>query len=364
MSEGFTYRKRDRRRKTSRWYAVLKVDGGRQFHAASPNTREAAKDLLAELQRERRAGVSGSRTLTLGEYLSGWLQTVRPSMAPATWKQHESICRLYLAPGLGRRPLSGLRVGDVRAYLRRTDLDAQTLRHHRATLRRALADARRDGRLTENVAALAEPPRLDRRERPTLTPDEARRLIDGTRSDRLWACWVVMVTAGLRAAEVLGLQWEDIDGGELHVRNTLHWIDGGPGLMDPKTAKSRRTVPLTAIAIEALGVHRKRQLEERMKAGKPGTSGYVFTTAEGLPCRGENLSARLHVLLEGLGLPRVNPHDLRHTAATIMVAAGVPIEKVAAILGHSSVRITNDLYLHLRPGDLQSAADAMQRAIS
>lgn len=133
--------------------------------------------------------------------------------------------------------------------------------------------------------------------------------------------------------------------------------------MDPKTPKSRRTVPLTAIAVEALTAQRKRQLEERMRAGKPGTAGYVFTTVSGIPYRGENLSARLHVLLAALGLPRVNPHDLRHTAASIMVASGVPIEKVAAILGHSSVRITNDLYLHLRPGDLRSAADAMQAAV-
>jgi integrase len=363
--EGFLYKKRDRRRKVDRWYAVLTADGRRHYHAAEPNTRDGAKRLLAELQRDRKAGVLGSRDLTLGQYLQSWLETVKPSLAPATWRQHESAVRLYISPGIGNRGLSALSVGDVRRLLSSNDvLDPQTRRHHRATLRRALSDAVRDGLVTRNVAALAEPPKLSRRERPVLTATQARALIDGTRDDRLWAYWTLAVTVGMRSAELLGLTWDAIEDGRLHVRYTLHRDEAGlPVLMPPKTAKSRRTIPLPAIAVQALDATRKQQLAERMKAGKPGREGLVFTTADGIPYRGENMAPRLHRITARLGVPKVTVHDLRHSCATVLYSLGVPIEVIADILGHSSTRVTADLYRHRVEALAEDAAAQMQRAV-
>jgi integrase len=365
--EGFLYKKRDRRRKVDRWYAVLTADGRRHYHAAEPNTRDGAKRLLAELQRDRKAGVLGSRDLTLGAFLQSWLETVKLSgtLAPATVKQHESGIRLHIAPALGDRNLSALSVAEVRALLAgKSVLDPQSRRHHRATLRRALADALRDGLVTRNVAALAEPPKLTRRERPVLTAAEARRLIDGTRDDRLWAYWTLAVTVGMRSAELLGLTWDAVEEGRLHVRYTLHRDEAGqPVLMPPKTAKSRRTIPLPAIAVQALDATRKQQLAERMKAGKPGREGLVFTTRDGIPYRGENMAPRLHRITARLGLPRVNPHDLRHSAATILYSLGIPTPTIADMLGHSSTRVTDDLYRHRVAALQDEAVAAMQRAV-
>lgn len=363
MAEGFIYARKDRRRTGRRWYAVLRVNGGRQFHSAEPNTREAAKRLLADLQRDRAAGTIDQRDLTLSQYLQSWLTTVRPSVAPATWKQHESIVRLHLLPALGRHRLSDLSVAAVRSYLSGSRLDPQSTRHHRATLRRALADAHRDGLVTRNVAALAEPPKLTRKERPTLDAAHTRRLIDGTRDDRLGPLWTLAVTTGMRAAEMIGLQWEDIDGATLHVRHTLHWLDGKPVLMEPKTRKSRRSIHLTDVAIDALERQRKRQLEDRMKAGRPGKDGLVFTNRFGYAYRGNNLVPFLHDATDRLDLPRVTVHDLRHSCATLLHSMGVPIEVIADILGHSSTRVTADLYRHRVPELAKDAAAAMQRAV-
>jgi integrase len=381
-------------------------------HRHRPSDRDCpeAKANLVELLRLRdHRAPAGGHTLTLGAYLTGWLRDVRPNLAPETWRKHESICRVHLIPQLGARRLSDLRVSDCRAYLSgMAGLDPQTLRHHRATLRRALADAQRDGLVTRNVAALAEAPKLTRRERRVLTGPQVRALIDGTRDDRLHALWVVLATTGLREAEALALTWEDVELGELDeaqtarrpqatvelrsdlgnkatapgsrpvgwpveagtssppqltVRSTLHRIDGEWKFRDPKTDKSRRTIPLPPVTVAALREHRRRQLEEQAAQGVMGKSGLVFTTERGQPIHGTNLSKALYAHLDRLALPRVTVHDLRHSAATVLYAMGVPLPVISDMLGHSTIRVTSDLYRH-RVADLaRDAAERMQEAV-
>jgi integrase len=156
------------------------------------------------------------------------------------------------------------------------------------------------------------------------------------------------------------------DGGRaaVHVNATLHRDNGQWVLADPKTSKSRRTIPLTASCVVALRKHRQRQLEERVGAGgKYPAFGLVFTTRTGWPMYAWHVLEALYAAEERLRLPRVGLHGLRHSAASLMVAAGVPIEKVAKVLGHSSIRVTNDLYLHLGTDDLRSAVDALGAAV-
>lgn len=365
-----------------------------------PEARQTLRDLQA-LEPEQLA----ANRLTLGQYLREWLEDVRPRLAPATWRKHEQHIRVHLAPALGGRRLSELSVGDVRRYLAgQRGLEVQTLRHHRATLRRALSDALREGLVNRNVAALAEPPPLPHRERPILTAAQVRTLIEGTREDRLWALWVLLATTGLREAEALGLTWEDVDLGDgplvgsavrtrrddhreavrvvspdavgpapraaaVHVRHTLHRVPRvDPArsweLRPPKTPKSRRTVTLPAVTADALREHRRRQLEERMAAGVPTEDGLVFVRPDGRPYHGSKLTALLYPILDRLELPRVHVHDLRHSAATILYGAGVPIEAIADMLGHSTTRVTADLYRHRVPEMQADLADRMDRALA
>jgi len=379
-NEGTIYLRAD----TLRWTAQVTMrDGSRPAAGCKhtdhkPGEKRACQEAKAELAKlialRDRGAPASARNVTLGRFLETWLVDVRGHLAPATWRKHRSVIRVHLIPALGHRRLSDLSVADVRAFLAgRDDLDPQTRRHHRSTLRRALGDGLRDGLITRNVAALAEPPRMNRKQRTYLDADQAKALIDGTRDDRYHALWTLAVTTGMRESEMLALRWSDVDlaGRTVSVSRTLHRTRPGDpdydrkdpwAFLPPKTDKSRRTIPLATVTVDALRAHERRQLEERMAAGKPG-KGLVFTTPAGQPIHGTNLLPLLYAHLERLGLPRVTIHDLRHSAATVLLASGVPLPVIAAILGHSTIRVTADLYAHVVPELSRDAADRMQGAV-
>jgi integrase len=324
-------------------------------HRHRPSDRDCpeSKANLAELLRLRdHRAPAGGHTLTLGKYLQRWLDDVRPHLAPATWRKHESIVRVHLGPRLGHIRVSELSIADCRATFGRLGVGPQSVAHVRATLRRSLADAQREGLVTRNVAALAEPPRMNKAERLTLDATQVRALIDGTREDPLHPLWVLAATSGMRLAEMLALTWEDVDlpNARLTVDATLHRIDGQWQRRSPKTIKSRRTVTLTPVAVAALRT-----------IWRP--SGLVFVTARGMPIHGSNLPKVLHAHTDRLGLPRVTIHDLRHSAATILYASGADIESIADMLGHSTSRVTADLYRHRVPELQRDLAARMQEAV-
>lgn len=352
-----------RRTRDGRWVAIVTMpDGRRRSRSAASKTEAGAH--LRELLRQRDAAVTRDpRAERVGPYLRRWLDDVRPHLAPSTWRKHESICRVHLIPALGHQRLSDVSVNDVRALLRSSPVDAQSARHHRATLRRALADAVREGLLTRNVAALAEPPPMRKAERRYLTAAQVRVLIEGATTERLWPLWVLIVTTGLRVSEALGLAWSDVGPDSVTVRHQLGRIDGEWVLSEPKTRRSRRTIALIPIAVEALAEQRRRQDAERGDHPRP-IDGLVFTTERGQPIHSTNILPAWYATLRRLGLPRVTTHDLRHSAATMMLAAGVPIPVIADVLGHSTVRVTADLYAHVVPELRRDAADRLADALS
>ena len=353
-----------------RWAAQLTMTDGKRATATCHHDHPTrgrgpcpeAKALLADLERMRESQApANARTLTLGRFLLGWLDDVRPSLAESTWRKHESICRVHLIPSLGHVRLQDLSVGAVGRVLAGSRLDAQSVRHLRGTLRRALADAQRAGMVGRNVAALAQPPRLTHRERPILNAEQARALIEGTQGDRYHALYVLAVTTGMRSAELLGLTWDRIDlvAGCVAVEQSLLRVDGQWRLGAPKTDKSRRVIPLTPVAVEALRAHRARQAAEAPTDHR----GLVFTTPTGKPVWGSNLLPLLRAHLARLGLPKVGIHDLRHSAATVLYANGVALETISDMLGHSTVRVTQDLYRHRVEALSVEAAKRMQEAV-
>ena len=358
--------------------ATVSMPNGKRPTLACPHTHRPSdrdcpesKAKLAELLRLRdHHAPPGGHTLTLGTFLTGWLVDVRPHLAPATYRKYASICGVVGRDVISAVRLSELSVEAVQACIRRAgakpgSAGPRTQAHYRATLRRALADGLRQGLVSRNVAALTRPVRVNVPERTYLTAGQCRVLIDGTRQDRLHALWTLAVTTGMREAEMLALTWADLDleAPSVTVGSTLHRIDGQWKLRDPKTEKSRRTIPLPAVTVSALREHRRRQLEEQAKVKAMGKAGMVFTTERGQPIHGPNLSKMLHVHLARLKLPRVNPHDLRHSAATVLYAAGVPLPVISDILGHSTIRVTSDLYRHRVPELSKDAAQRMQEAV-
>ncbi|MBM7804509.1 integrase [Geodermatophilus bullaregiensis] len=175
-----------------------------------------------------------------------------------------------------------------------------------------------------------------------------------------------MLANGLRRGEALALHWSDVDlkAGLLRVRWTLSRTSRGLQLDEPKTDKSRRTVPLPRSAVETLQAYRTRQLEEQRTAvGACQEHGLVFTTEVGTPLEPRNVLRRFEVLAEQGGLRGVTPHTLRHSAASFLLAAGTYTKVVQEHLGHSSYAITADIYSHVGPAQQREAADRLDQAL-
>jgi integrase len=239
-----------------------------------------------------------------------------------------------------------------------------TVRHLHAVLHKALEDALRLNLVQRNVADLVSLPRIAKHEMKALAPDQARALLDAARGDRLEALYAVAVYTGMRQGELLALRWSDVDFERKHlqVRATLQAIPGGGfEFAEPKTKGSRRKITLPQGAIKALREHRVRQKEERLALGEAWEDlDLVFPNPIGRPMDASNLLRRqFYPLLEKVGLPRIRFHDLRHTAATLMLTGGVQVKAVSEMLGHSSVNITLETYSHVLPGIHQQAAATM-----
>ncbi len=193
-------------------------------------------------------------------------------------------------------------------------------------------------------------------------------MLSAASGDRLEALYVLAVHTGMRQGELLALKWADVDlrDGRVSVRRTITKSGGHLLLGEPKTAKSRRTITLTAGSLNALRAHRKRQLEERMqRAGLWQDHGLVFPSSVGTPLSHRNVVRSFKALLHRADLPAsVRLYDLRHTCATLLLSRNVHPKYVQELLGHASIALTLDTYSHVLPGMGGRAAGAMEVALS
>jgi integrase len=399
--EGSVYETKDRRgwRGALTWTAE---DGTRHRRVVSGDTSKLVRDKLDDLRRELKLGTIAlpGGGMTVGDYLADWIEREKAHVRPSTWKGRETHVRCYLVPALGKRMLSRLAPADVERALaqftttgrvvrrgrkptladedRRTrqplkvavarPVSTLTARHIRATLRIALAAAVREGRLGRNAAADARPPYVPHRAVDYLDAPDVRRLIDATRDSANGPIYALAASTGLRLGELLGLAWSDVDdAGSLTVRHSLALAaDGGWILAEPKSARSRRTIPLPGIARDALARRRASQEADRKAAGDAwqDRDGLVFTDTIGRPMRPEGVSATFQKARAAAGVPRVRFHDLRHSAATLMLAEGVPLAVISEWLGHAGIAITAAHYAAVVPTLRREAADAMDRALN
>jgi integrase len=353
-------------------------DDGRQVRrTVTGRTKREVLERLAEVKGAVAEGRRApDRKLTVGRFLDQWLDDILPgTVAPATEVQYRDVVRLYVTPHLGRRQLVTLSARDVSRMLR--DLEAEgrspnTRRLARSILRRALRWAEAEGMVARNVAAIASGVRIGAAEGRSLTPTEARQLLAAVDGSRLEAAFDVALALGLRRGELLGLAWADIDldtvPARLTVRRALKRLPAGLVLEDTKTRWSRRTVHLPAPVVASLRAHKRRQAAEQLEAGglwvrRPLGADLVFRTPFGTAVDPDNFRNLTYRVTEAAGLGRWSPHELRHSAASLLLAQGVPLKVVSETLGHASIRITADVYGHLLEPAKAEAADAMERAL-
>ena len=333
-------------------------------------TRQEVSEKLTKAMADRDGGlVYDAGSMSVGEYLNGWLKdSLRGTVRASTVERHEINVRVHIVPVLGQLKLKALTPANVRG-LHREKLDAglspATVRKIHSTLHKALAQAVADGLLPRNAADVKAPRPAPEEMRP-LSEDEARRFLEAAKGDTFEALYVLAVTTGLRRGELLALRWEDADleRGTLRVGRSLTREKGRYLMGDTKTKKGRRRVNLTPRTVAALKVHRKRQLEERVRlAGLYEDRGLVFATGTGAILSPENLVKRsFKPLLKRAGLPEIRFHDLRHTCATILLGRGVHPKLVQELLGHATVAMTLDTYSHYLPSMGDQAGGAMGEA--
>jgi integrase len=238
--------------------------------------------------------------------------------------------------------------------------------HIRNLLRLVLNRAVRWNMIARNPALFVDVPQIRRAPVAYFGTAQARQLLDAARGERLEALYTVALSLGLRRGEALGLQWQDIDleAGRLTVCRALQRLRDGLRLVETKTVKAVRTIVLPRYAVRALREHRRRQLEERLFAGSQWhETSLVFTNRSGKPFDPMMLHRDFRRLLRKAGLPDIHFHALRHSAAALMLAQGVPLKTIQEVLGHSSIAVTSGFYAHVGEHLKQEAADAMDAAL-
>lgn len=299
--------------------------------------------------------------LTVATFMTKWLSdAVLPSRRARTHQLYSDMNRLYIEPNIGGTRLSKLMPLHVQGLYSQLERDKKSARLRQlvhGTLRNALGQALRWGLIARNPCDAVEKPRASR---PTMTVLDAKQvaaLLKAARGDRLEALYVLALATGLRRGELLALQWKDIDFDDhaLMVNRTLVDLSGKLDVAEPKTAKGRRRVDLPESVTAALWRHRKRMLAEGRAA-----SLWVFCDSDGGPLRGSNLLRRsFSPLLTKAKLSHVRFHDLRHTAATLLLVAGVHPKVVQERLGHATIAMTLDTYSHVLPTMQRKAADSI-----
>jgi integrase len=362
------------KRNDGRWHGYVsmgtKGDGRRDRRHVSAVARTEVVKKVKALEAKRDAGIvpAAGKPMSVEDWLTYWLENVTPSrVRPRTLNTYRSMIRMHLLPYIGKRRLDQLMPEHLeqtyRALLAKGLSPATVLRVHRV-LHRALKVAMQRDRVARNVASMVEPPRQERPQTPEpLNVEECKRVLATAEGRRNAARWTVALALGLRQSEALALQWKDIDleAGHVSVRRGLHRVPGqGLVFTETKTDRSRRTLAVPGPLIEALRKQRAEQNAERLAAGTEWEDwDLVFAQRNGRPLDKHSDYEAWGALLRDAGVRQVRLHDGRHTAATLMLTAGVHPRVVMELLGHSQMRTTTDTYSHVMPALAKEAADRM-----
>jgi integrase len=354
------------------WVARLALPNGKR-KTLYAKTRKEAADKLREAQRAIDNGISlDTERMTVAAYLERWLEAgAKPSVKVRTYEGYESIVRVRVVPRIGTRQLAKLTALDVQGLysdLSEAGLSARSVGHTHRCLHRAFAQAVKWGLVVRNPCDGATAPRAERAEMAVLTPEQVNAFLAATIDHPMHAMYMLAITTGMRAGELLGLKWGDIDldAGTLTVRRALQPHKGaGLVFVTPKSARSRRTIVLSQRAIDALRAHRDRQTFLRKQLGDEWQDqDLVFPTLKGGPHDPGWQREVFYAALDMAGMPRIRFHDMRHTAATLLLGKGVHPKIVSEMLGHSTIGLTLDTYSHLLPAMHQQAAATMNAILA
>lgn len=346
--------------------------GKRRYH--NHTIRGAKKDAQKYLNAKLREIDLGTyiepSKVSVNEYLDQWLEAAaQPRVREATHIWYRDLLKHHVRPSIGNEGLSTIQPLDIQTIytkMQQRGLSAKTIRYVHVVLSSALKQAVKWRMLVHNPSDSVELPRVARQEMAALSPEETARFIKAAASDKWSVLFNLAVTTGMRPEEYLGLQWKDVDlqSGIITVQRAVIWSSkAGWYFTEPKTTRSRRSIPVPTSVIKALISHRANQASHRLKAGqKYQDNDLVFATSHGTPLMRRNLVRRhFKPILKNANLDKsIRLYDLRHTCATLLLAANENPKVVSERLGHASITITMDTYSHVLPSMQQAASDKLE----
>jgi integrase len=368
------------RGKAGQWYAVIDVfvDGQRKrrWHRLEncKGKREAEKACERLIAQQGDGVYVDPSRITVAAFFERWIEHMGGQVSPRTLERYTELCRKNIAPLLGAFMLSKLQPADIsQAYAKalasgRRDgsggLSARTVTHMHRVLREALQQAVRWQMLARNPADAVKPPKVERKQMRVLDIDGAIGLLEAARGKSLFVPIMLAVRCGLRRGEVVALRWRnvDLDRGQISVVASVEQTDRGVREKETKSGKGR-TVVLSATETEELRSHRRRQAEGLLALGVRLTDEHhVVAREDGQALQPRSLTHAFVKFAHRHGF-QIRLHDLRHSHATHMLAAGIHPKIAQERLGHSSVGITLDLYSHVLPGMQAEAVSKVDAAL-
>ncbi|MET8411770.1 tyrosine-type recombinase/integrase [Streptomyces sp. NPDC005195] len=388
-------------RKDGRWeaagYVLAAGDTRKRIHVYGTTRKEALALLTEKVATSNRGIAAPSAQGSVAAFLTYWLETVAVHrLRENTHTRYTACVRLYVIPGLGRKKLAKLTAKDVRTWLDqlrttcqccargldtnrdqpqccaagtccRKRLSPLTLAYVHSVLKSALEHAVREEEIPRNVARNVRMGTPRPRRFEPLTGEEARTFLMAVDGHRLSALFELALRTGLRKGELLGLRWEDLDlaGATASICRTLQRTNSaGLTALPTKTHSPERRIALPTECLRSLKQHRERQARERQAAGTGWkASGYVFTRPDGNPIEGSTLTRHFNALLRRAALRRIRFHDLRHSAATLLLEQGVELVVIKELLGHAHIGVTATVYAHVRLRLQRDAIDLLGNAL-
>jgi integrase len=366
--EGSIYKQKD-----GLWAACITVDvaGKRKRKYFYGKTRKEVKEKLTAALHEKQQGMLViAPNQTVEEFLTYWLSVHKLNIRSRSYERYEGFVRLHVVPVIGRIQLQKLTAQHIQLLYTRKLEEKQsptTVNTLHMMLHRALKDAVRWGLVARNVCDLISPPRRAHYEIKPLTLQQAQQLLAALHGHNMEALFVLALTTGMRRGEILALKWQDINFAQstLQVRRIFTRAPGNRYVeAEPKTEKSRRSVMLPLLVTDLLKQHHIHQLEVKQQASEFWQErDLVFCTSLGTPLNPNKVLERFKTVLKKAELPDIRFHDLRHSAATMLLGMKVHPKIVQELLGHNQISMTMDIYSHVLPTMQEEAMNMINEAL-
>ncbi|MGD8457030.1 MAG: site-specific integrase [Anaerolineales bacterium] len=366
-NEGTIY-KRD----NGKWRAQITLNGYRLSYTG--DTQKACQDWIKETRNQIDKGLTfrGANT-KLEDFLAGWLITVNSSRSENTAKLYKWMIENRIIPYIGHlrlKDLSTKRIQNYYDFLCKKGLSEHAVSFTHKVLQVAMGHAVKLSLIVSNPCVGTTPPKSRQTEMKFLDENQVQVLLTTAQlmDDRFYPLYHLAIHTGMRQAELLGLKWKDLDGEHMTIqvkRQVLHHQGGGYSFTKPKSKSGIRTIILGKQAVEILKNHRELLWNIQTRKGADWIDlDLIFPSQIGSPVTPSNLRRAFRRLLKASGLPHIRFHDLRHTAASLMLNHGIPVLIASKRLGHSKPSITMDVYGHLIPSKQEEAANLMDELMT